>query len=384
MVDGAYAMYEWMTFMTTSTSAPTPGPGWTMVASSDGYGANNSNPTNTSKTYIGNNHISSVSVLKGYKSWFVLQAPDGYKQISVQSLSKSSLVSGAVDPASWGTFRIKMAPNGFDLSSGTQFKVPAGKTANSRQSALGITLPHAKKDEIVWEGTSSSDEAPKGVDFFGKDQIRAHMAANDSDGYGFYMFTMEIGGSSPVINSVIMLDPMLNGSYPDTHDKQPFVWFGRKSGYSTALSINDMNYAGLQNAPALYFQGSFFNYATSSETFAGVGLAAPYLRDSTNRQDPKALVGRLPSNPHTGKDDLFPAIWVKPDISFWGNATRGPGTYSADGWPNLAFGYKGISSLLKLVSTSRATLSTLSVSSSGDRIVLNNVSLPWNGSTPTI
>lgn len=380
MTDGASAMFEWMSFMTKSNSAPSPGPGWTMVASSDGYGINNGNPTNTTKTYQGQNWIPDVATLKGYKSWFVIQAPDGNMQISVQSLSKPSLVPGAANPASWGSFRMKFAPEGFDLSSGTQFKVPSGKTIAQRNLSAVIT-GHSKAAEIVWEGDTSSDSNPQANDWFGAGPFRMHMMANDSDGYGFYFFTVTPGTSN--IKSVAVLDPMLSGSCP-TEDMKQFVLYGKPTSKASQIfDISSMSSSWNQNKPYLYEQGAFFNYGLANETFAGVGVAAPCLKEYT-RGYQTPLVGRMPSNPHTGKDDIFPVMWVKPDLGLWGNDPKGRALYSGDGWPNIGLGYKGISSMLKLVSTSRGNLSTLSVASAGDKIVLNDFCLPWNGSTPTI
>jgi hypothetical protein len=378
--DGTDAMFKWMTWMT--TSSPT-GPGWTLVASSDGYGKLNANSTSVNNTPFTRNLIPDADTLKGYKSWFVMRAPggnatDGYKEICVQQLSKTN--TATQDPSSWGTFRVKFSPFGFK-SDGSQFQAPSGKIPSER--ANGSTAAHGKKDEIVWGG--GSDASPTGVDVFGPAGFKMHMMASDSDGYGFYFFTTHVGTTR--VRTVVMLDPMLSGSYPSPQDKQPFVWFGRiygGSGSTNALTVEDMNSSSIQNSSSLYYQGSFFNYGNTLETFAGVGMAAPSLKNFWNGQK-EVLARRIPSNPHTGKDDLFPAMWIKPDPDLWGNNATGSGQYAADGWPYLAFGYKGISSLMKIVSTARNTLDTLSVTQTGDRIVVNDMCLPWlSGTTPQL
>jgi hypothetical protein len=307
---------------------------------------------------------------------------DGYKEICVQSLAQT-YGGNPASITSWGQFRVKFSPSGFNLSTGTQFQVPSAKSVADR--GLSSVVYHTKKDEIVW-GTGTDSAPGTGVDLFGPTGFKMHMMASDSDGYGLYFFTTRTGTNK--IGSIVMLDPMLTGSYP-SEDKQPYVWFGRAysaSLYTTVLKLssNDMNSASIQNSTGLYYQGAFFNYGGQYETFAGVGAATPTLRNYWNGYL-EPLANRVPSNPHTGKDDLFPLMWIKPDPDLWGNNLQGNGTYSADGWPNLAFGYKGISSLLKIVSTNRSTLDTLSVSAAGDRIVVNDMCLPWqSGTTPQL
>jgi hypothetical protein len=368
--DGADAMFRWKEWMKTPTSSG--GPGWTVVASSDGYGAGNStnNTTFTRPDYLSQDFITDTNTLKGFKSWFILRMPggnltDGYKEICVQSLAQTYGGNPSVI-SSWGQFRIKFSPSGFDLTQCSQFQVPPAKTAAARSPA-NASASHGKKDEIIWG--SGTDAGPGAVDVFGPSAFKMHMMANDSDGYGFYFFTTHLGTGR--VRNFVMLDPMLTGSCP-SEDKQPYVWFGRMYNSSNALSLDNMNASWIQNAPALYYQGAFFNYGNQYETFAGVGAATPSLRDYWQGYL-QPLANRIPSNPHTGKDDLFPVMWVKPDQDLWGNNLTGSGTYFADGWPNLAFGYKGISSLLKIVSTNRSTLDTLSVAASGDRIVINDM-----------
>lgn len=385
--DGADAMFRWKEWMTTNSAGG--GPGWLLVASSDGYGVNNATSgttTNVTSFYTTNpsSRVNSVDVLKGFKSWFILRMPggnatDGYKEICVQSLAWQI----GTDPSTisnWGQFRIKFSPSGFDLANCKQFEVPPAKTAASRTPA-NSSASHGKKDEIIWG--SGTDASPGAIDLFGpKQSFKMHMMANDSDGYGFYFFTTHIATTR--VRSFVMLDPLLTGSYP-SEDKQPYVWFGRGYSSPAALTLADMNGSGLQNSPGLYYQGAFFNYGNQYETFAGVGVATPSLKEYSMGYL-TSLAGKLPSNPHTGKDDLFPAMWVKPGPDLWGNNLPGnAGYYYADGWPNLGFGYKGISSLLKIVSTNRSTLDTLSVAASGDRIVINDMCIPWqSGTTPQL
>jgi hypothetical protein len=70
----------------------------------------------------------------------------------------------------------------------------------------------------------------------------------------------------------------------------------------------------------------------------------------------------IAANAVTGKDDVFPILWV---------STTG--------------GYKGISRL-QWKGPNRASLSTLSVSGAGakDYLIVGDVAIPWNGADPTI
>ena len=50
-------------------------------------------------------------------------------------------------------------------------------------------------------------------------------------------------------------------------------------------------------------------------------------------------------------------------------------------YPPPAAGYKGISSMMQWIGTTRGTVGILSINTTGDRIIVNQIVLPWNDST---
>ena len=73
-------------------------------------------------------------------------------------------------------------------------------------------------------------------------------------------------------------------------------------------------------------------------------------------------------NPYSAKDETYPIMYAR------GSALAQPG-------------FKGVGSMMKWIGQSgRSTGDTLSVASTGakDYIVVGNIALPWNGSTPTV
>lgn len=375
--DGSDAVLQWKNFMITPKASG--GPGWTLVKSSDGYAS----PVLPDPSYnYDQDNVTTVAKMKAEGAWFILRAPGSKLEICLQQTQKQNTGSPILN---WSKFRIKMSLSGFDLRTNTngftQLKVPPAyiRAAQSPAPTPPSSATHGKPDEIVWG--SGTDDVPVGIEIFPQDNTyKLHMMADDADGYGFYFFATQIG--SPLVTSGVVLDPMLKGSYP-TEDVQPYVWYGRLHGYNGTHSfkVDNMVGADVQNAPKAFYQGAFFNYNKSNETFAGVGVAVPCLRHWSNGYL-YPMVSRLTSNPHSGKDDIFPVIWMKADPDLWGNNPLV--NYGLSGWPNYAFGYKGISSIMKLVSTNRSTLDTLSIASSGDRIVVNDMCLPWNGTTPQL
>lgn len=73
----------------------------------------------------------------------------------------------------------------------------------------------------------------------------------------------------------------------------------------------------------------------------------------------------LPVNPITGNDESFPIMYMRRA------AIANPG-------------YKGVGSFMKWLGISRTTGDTLTLSTTRDRIVFGDVSLPWQGTVPTV
>ena len=123
--------------------------------------------------------------------------------------------------------------------------------------------------------------------------------------------------------------------------------------------MNMSNYASLNSAsPFAYLgtPGTTSNYVCCvTQQLCGVaGGSYSSFQTSTG------------TNNFSTKDDIIPAVYAR------NNSQTSP------------TGYKGISSLLSWISTSRSTGDTLTIVSTSDYIVLGGFVAPWNGTTPSV
>ena len=109
--------------------------------------------------------------------------------------------------------------------------------------------------------------------------------------------------------------------------------------------------------------GEFYVRVPGVEFFASNPLSGP-----------QSILGFLPSNPTNGTDDLLPLVYARPQYM----SSQTLGTL---GQP---CGYKGVSSLMKWITSARSNLDMLTVVNPGDRIVCNNITLPWNNTNPIL
>jgi len=306
-----------------TTTLSNGGPEWTVVASSDGTTKNSGNWLST--------YSSGANGLGNSGAWFILRAPggnpvDGYKEFSFQRLSGDN------------SFRVKYTSVGFDVATGTATAVPYATLSDERVILGGGTDANPTSSYLI--NSSYTSQA-----------LIAHFCAQDPlDGYGFYLLANKF--STPA--GFFAFDPMVTGTYPSqpgADDKDPFVtMFDNTSSVLSASSIY---------TPSSY-STCYLRKGMSGEGAVRIQGFYPVLYGNCQ------IVGNLPSNPYNGKDDTFPLLYAR-------KGSESP--------PN---GYKGQSLLLRWHGQGRGNFQIFSIDSAGDRLIVGNVSIPWNNTQVTI
>jgi hypothetical protein len=219
-------------------------------------------------------------------------------------------------------------------------------------------------------GTPSATVAPTATDnydilggstslyynlFSGDGLQRFKAMAQDSAPYGWWLtahFPANIG-----CNTGLFMDPLVAGSYP-AEDTDPYVFGAFTVDYGNIAYTAGM-FGREQAAPQFGCRG-YLKKGLAGEGF--VNIPGMYFRNYTRDVFPATLG----SNPVNGKDDFLPIIYARP------SALTAP------------VGYKGVSSLFKYLTVNRSTLSTLSKTTSRDKLVLGDVVVDWDGTTPEI
>ena len=301
--------------------------GWTVIKSGDGF--------SSSPGYSATGDVFSSTPATGYGSvstglnnasaWYVLRAPGSVagatRQICVQRSSSSA-----------GIFSIDYSYSAGFVTGGAYNTKP---TASDSQAIL-----------------PSSAFINAGVTY------RFSIGADNAAPYGFYMFMFAVNGANPICG--LVMDPLTSGTY-DSADVDPYIFY-MPSGGTGAVPPSPFLTAGLTSETLLTGPTSLYKKGLTGETFITTS-ALSYSSDTAT-----SIPSLLYVNPYTSKDETYPIMYAR------GSALAQPG-------------WKGIGSMMKWHGqTGRATGDTLSVASAGakDYIVVGNVALPWNGSTPTV
>jgi len=324
--NGAEAMFN---IKTTLKNA-----GWTVPRSSDGTTYNS-----TGDQITGFN--SGANGFANTQAWFVIQQPVGGRQFCIQRGSNNQL------------HRVK-----YSLSAGF-----TGGTPGATQT------PSATDEQILMgAGTDATPSFPVNA-FYTDNTYRQHVAADNAAPYSFYAITYGTGGFSP--NSIFWMDGLLTGSPSPSDNDQYVIWITHANS-NTGTLMNSAN-------PSTVVQQYFSTYNSSAynqgpicylrQGLSGAGFVPmPILHYLTNNGNNLVIPGNAGSNPHTGGDDLFPAIYLRQPTASIVAPT----------------GYKGISGLFQLIGTTRAVGDTITVSTTADHICFGALVFPWNGSTPLV
>jgi hypothetical protein len=288
--------------------------GWTVASSSDASTYNDSGDQITSGS-------SGVNGMDNARAWFRIQMPTSQGAVREFTFQRSQTYH-----YQW---RIK-------------YSYSAGFTGGSPDAT---TTPSATDEQILNGG--GTDASPSWDTLFATSGTWRHScAAGGSDElYVFYSMCFLSGGGS--VTSTFIWEAMTANSYP-TEDIDPYVLFFDNT------SPDDSAFSNVNTGT----QG-YLDKGGGSESFTTI----PAL---THEDSVSQIEVGLPSNPHTGKDDLLPMVYAR-RAALGGTA-----------------GYKGIGYMMRWLGISRTVGDTITVSSSRDKIVFGDVAFPWDGSTPTI
>lgn len=304
--------------------------------------------TGTSGTYSAvSDLLTTEATLNVNNAWFRLQMPT-LGGVQREFCIQSRLVDGNTQQV-----RIK-----YSHSSGFTSAPTGGGSADAD------TTPSAA-DEVILYG-AGTDAAPTFVNFGPNsgESGRAHICIGGvAENYGFWMGSYPVAGGNPYFAWVF--EPMLVNTYAP-EDIDPFIHYVSSTKHPSSMTpfTNEVRRGHLSQAKAWIAKGlpggAFKNVA---------GLVHI---DSTNGGQVEAAIG---VNPFTAKDDLFPILWARYSTSDLDNAVATA--------PPL--GVKGLGQMMYwLGSTGRSSGDVLTVSSTRDRIVMREMCLPWDGSTPLI
>lgn len=184
---------------------------------------------------------------------------------------------------------------------------------------------------------------------------RFSIGADNAAPYGFYMFTFPTGGGNPY--ATLIMEPLVTGTY-DSSDSDPYVFIGTQTTAASA-QVSPLLSAGLISETAGTGPLTWFKVGTASA--AWVQMPGMNYQSSVGAVFP-AGAG---TNPFSGNDEIIPIMYG-----------RRNGIASS--------GFKGVGSLVKWLGPSRSTGDTLSIGGTRNYVTVGNITLPWNGSTPTV
>lgn len=176
-------------------------------------------------------------------------------------------------------------------------------------------------------------------------QFRMVVGADNAAPYGFYMGTYTSGGGdTSFIQSAMLMDPLLAGTY-DPLDIDPYViYFDGTAGFSLSSLNNNKTFTWLLKG-------------LPGEGFVNMS-AIPYQVGSQNMFPGSPGLGY---NSITGLEDYAAIMWARNQLS------------------TAPTGFKGIGTLARWTSIPHYSSDTYSISTTNDYIVLGHVFLPFNG-----
>jgi hypothetical protein len=308
--------------------------GWTVPSSSNG-------------TVFSAGDILSSSATFGNNSWFILRQPTG----SYGNVQREIAIQNSTNDVTW---RAKYSYSASFTGSADAITTP---NAPDQVRIIGGELP-----AFGYEGSFFTTNAGIGWRMF--------VCADTEPPYSFYLVTIGIGGIGGA-GSIFLFDGMQSGSYNLT-DNDPYVFYftrnfpGNLEGSNLSNNMQNPVTASAVQTPVCWTLKN-----TPQEAFGGISLVSYSSQQDTSARSISSIDNSIATSTYDAIDMLLPGIWFRPSIS---NPTSGGG-------------YKGISSLIQIpTSAGNLTGATFSTVTSGsrDRILIKNITLPWNGTEPLI
>ncbi|MHB8407917.1 MAG: hypothetical protein ACYDHY_07525 [Acidiferrobacterales bacterium] len=346
--------------------------GWQTIAYSNGSHATNSPVTNVYPYGSGNIGITSSLDLANNGSWIVLQQPP--------VLAGTNEGGGVGFPYSGNRqIVIQRSTSGLNYAWRIKYSFSGGYTSMTGTAVATPGINTSIGDEVYLLG-GGTDNAPTFQNMFnisGEGAARMNFFADDGSvtgtlsgslnfvvpnpsPYAFWGWTAPAGTSTGP-NSGQMMDPIVTGSFATgsaLYVVDPFVFYFEGAAAGTPFSHGATGFGGdTTTGPGAR---TWFRYGLQNANFGLVG--AGYYAGSVNTVWPQGAG----SNPETTLEDVLPIPWI-----------RSP---NAPGFG----GYKGMSSLCKWFGSSRSYASTFTFNFNRDRIVVDDVVLPWDTSVPLV
>lgn len=294
--------------------------------------------------------------------WTVPRSSDGttYNPSGNQITSGNTGAGGLANTNAW--FCIKMPTAGstprewcFQRTTGNtlwRIKYSTASGGFNAGSPSATRVPAASAEAIMWG--SGTDVSPTGIAFFSTDNSYWFQGGADNAApYGCWFASYSNSGRA--MQSALMVDPVTG----ITGDTDPYVYY--VLGNTTTFGVSNQNGAtstDMNNSSTPPFKAWFF-LGLTGESFASLNAWTYGVVAGTTNYT-VAMPGGLNLDGWTSLDDNAPVPYGRP-------LTLG-----------APVGFKGISTLMQYVGPGRNTADT---QGSLSRIVLKNVSLPWDGAT---
>ncbi len=300
--------------------------GWTVPRSSDGLTYNAAADQITAAT-------TGAGGMDNSHAWFVIQAPAGGRQLCFRRSTSSNFW--------WIRYSFSA---GFTGGSPAATVAP---TATDEQNVFGTSTAGSS----ILSSTANS---------------RQHIWAENAAPYGFGMISWVTGTVVP--NFVLAMDPLVSGSYP-VEDVDPFVFWSHGAGGNPVYTTANSNGSNVKTV-------SLANGAGGCWCFLKKGLAGegwtivPMMQFQHLGSGDAAIIfsdRAGGTNPHNSKDDVLPVFY---------------GRHSSLTSP---YGFKGLSTYFKWLTSVRANADLITITTTGDNLVFGGaLVVPWNNTVPSL
>lgn len=295
--------------------------------------------------------------------WVVKSSSDGttYNSTGDQISSGGAVANGLGNSSAW--FRIQCPSMGgvtrelcFQRGGNNSvWKIKYSYSAGFTGGSPGATRVPSATDETFIMG-NGTDAAPTFGTLFGSDgAYKYHCAAADgNDGYMFY--SVGYTSNAGALSHILYMDQIQADSISSL-DIDGYVFFAANSIALQASNIHGHSSGGTN----FWGPQSWLRKGLAGEVWSSTPVLAYYYYTSVGALTfaPKILG----VNSFDGKDFGLPAIYAK--------GSDQAGAYS---------GFKGIGRLFKLASSTRSNGTTLNLSTTRDKIQIDEFIFPWNGS----
>jgi hypothetical protein len=255
-------------------------------------------------------------------AWTRIQSPDGVREYTIQR----------------GTV-------------GTAWRIKYSFAGKFTDGAMSATVTPSAADQVIMMGAGSDASPTYATAYMLTDNTyRYEVCADDASPYTFWSASFANGGGTP--RAVLLLDKLTG----EPTDGDTYLTYSYYSNSTTGLFATSL----LAETASASQQCSYATIPAASPTTLIQMPCATY-----NNGGNVIVPSNVTTNPITTKDELLPIVFMRR------SAIASPG-------------YKGIATMMKWPGTLRTTGDTMSVSSASDRIIMGEVSLPWNGSSVKI